>query len=102
LGIHHPATIGYFTKIASTYTHLTNFCDHLINQLLMIEIDDATVIDLVPHLKQEQLDTMSSSDEFVPLPSFEIYHTRLSHGQEPLQVSTEVPALNAHHKMLNF
>jgi len=90
LGIHHPATIGYFTKVAGTYTHLANYRNHLINQLLLVQIDDATVIKLAPHLKQAQLDAMSSGDEFVPLPSFEIYRTQLSHGREPLQVSTKV------------
>jgi len=57
---------------------------------LMVEIEDATVIELVPHLKQVQLDAMSSGDEFLSLPSFEIYRTQLSHGREPLQVLTKV------------
>jgi len=90
LGIHRPATIGYFTKIAGTYTHLANYRDHLINQLLLVEIEDATVLELAPHLKQAQLDAMSSGDDFDSLPPFEIYRTRLSHGREPSQVSTEV------------
>jgi len=57
---------------------------------MLIEIEAATVIDLAPHLKQAQLDAMSSGDEFVSLPSFEIYRTCLSHGREPSKVSTKV------------
>jgi len=90
LGNHCPTMIGYFTKIAGTYMHLANFHNYLTNQLMLIEIEAATVINLVPHLKQVQLDTMSSSDEFVSLPFFEIYRTRLSHSHKPSQVSTEV------------
>jgi len=36
LGIKRPVTIGYFTKIAPDLTHLANFCNHLINQLMQI------------------------------------------------------------------
>jgi len=91
LGIHRPVTIGYFTKIAGTYTHLANFRDHLVHQLMMVEIEPDLAVDLAPYLKQTQLDAMSSGDEFVPiLPEFEIYRTRLSHGREPSKVSTEV------------
>jgi len=56
---------------------------------MLIEIEAATIIN-APHLKQAQLDAMSSGNEFVSLPSFEIYRTRLSHGREPSQVSTKV------------
>jgi len=91
LGIERPVTVGYFTKIAASLTHMSNFRDYLANQLLMVELDAALAITLAPHLKQAQLDAMSSGDEFVPdLPEFEIYRTRISHGREPSQVSTEV------------
>jgi len=91
LGTDCPVTIGYFTKINSTLTHLANFCNYLANQLMMVEIDAATAIDLAPHLKQEQINTMSEGDKFVPiLPEFAIYQTRLSHGRELSQVSMEV------------
>jgi len=39
LGVERPVTIGYFTKLEPTLTHLTNFRDHLASQLSMIEID---------------------------------------------------------------
>jgi len=91
LGTDHPVTIGYFTKIDSTITHLANFRNYLVNQLMTVEIDAATAIDLAPHLKQAQIDAMSDGDEFVPiLPEFAIYRTRLSHGREPSKVTTEV------------
>jgi len=90
LGINCPATIGYFTKIAGTYMHLANYRDHLTNQLMEVEIEAETIVALAPHLKQAQLDAMSSGDDFVSLPFFEIYCTKLSHGREPSQVSTEV------------
>jgi len=76
LGIERPVTVGYFTKIAANLTHLSNFQDYLANQLMMVEIDTALAIDLASHLKQEQLASMSSGDEFIPaLPDFEIYRT---------------------------
>jgi len=91
LGINRPVTIGYFTKIAGTVTHLTNFREHLVNQLMLAEIEAALAVELAPYLKKEQLDAMSSGDEFIPAPpAFEIYRTRLSHGREPSKVSTEV------------
>jgi len=81
LGIDHPTTISYFTKIAPELTNLTNFRKDLINQLLLIEIDTTTAIKLAPHLKDAQLTAMSNGDEYVPiLPNFEVYRTRLSHG----------------------
>jgi len=66
LGIDHPITIGYFTKIASELTHLTNLCEDLINQLLLIDIDAATAVKLAPHLKEAQLNAMSNGDESSP------------------------------------
>ncbi len=91
LGIERPVTIGYFTKIVASMTHLANFRDHLANQLMLVDIDAELAVTLAPHLKQEQLDAMSSGDEYIPvLLDFEIYRTRLSHGRELIQVSTEV------------
>ncbi len=91
LGTDRLVTIGYFTKIYSTLTHLANFRDYLVNQLMLVEIDATTAIDLAPHLKQSQIDAMSEGDEFVPiLPEFAVYRTQLSHGHEPSKISTEV------------
>jgi len=91
LGIDRPVTTGYFTKIAPSLTHLANFRVHLENQLMLVDIDADTAVELAPHLKQARLDAMSSGDDFIPiLPEFEVYRTRLSHGREPSQVSTEV------------
>ena len=91
LGTERPVTIGYFTKIAADLTHLANFRDHLVNQLMLVEIDATTAIDLAPHLKNAQLEAMSNGDDFVPiLPEFEIYRTHLSHGRKPAQVKTDV------------
>jgi len=74
LGTDHPITIGYFTKIAAELTHLANFRDHLVNQLMLIDIDAATAIKLAPYLKTAQLDAMSNGNKFVTiLPEFEIY-----------------------------
>jgi len=53
LGIDRPVTVGYFTKIAAHLTHLTNFRDHLANQLLMVDIDGDTAVNLAPYLKPE-------------------------------------------------
>jgi len=91
LGTKRPITIGYFTKIAVDMTHLANFRDHLVNQLMLIDIYVDTAINLAPHLKTVQLDTMLNRDEFVMiLPEFEIYRMHLSHGRELAQVKTDV------------
>jgi len=91
LGTDRPVTVGYFTKIDPLLTHLANFREYLANQLLLIDIDVDTAIELAPYLKQVQLDAMSNGDEFVTiLPPFELYKTRLTHGREPSQISTEV------------
>jgi len=91
LGIERPTTVGYFTKIAPDITNLANFREHLVNQLLLIEITAETAIALAPHLKDAQLDAMSNGDDYVPiLPNFEIYRTRLTHGRAPSEVSTDV------------
>ncbi len=91
LGTERPITIGYFTKIAADLTHLANFRDHLVNQLMLVDIDATTAIELAPYLKTAQIDAMSNGDDFVPiLPAFEIYRTHLSHGREPAQVKTDV------------
>jgi len=91
LGTDRPVTIGYLTKIDPVITHLANLQEYLVNQLLLIDIDVDTALGLAPHLKQLQLDAMSNGDDFVTiLPPFELYKTRLTHGREPSQISTEV------------
>ncbi len=91
LGIDRPVTIGHFTKIDSTITHLANFRDYLANQLMLVEIDADEAVELAPHLKQAQLEAMTNGDAFIPiLPTFEIYRTHLSHGRAPSQVKTDV------------
>jgi len=76
LGTACPATISYLTKIATNITHLPNLQDHLVNQLMLIELDAATTLSLAPHLKQAQLKAMSNGDDYVPiLPDFELYCT---------------------------
>ncbi len=96
LGIDHPVTIGYFTKIVANLMHLANFHDHLANQLMLVDLDAELAVNHAPHLKQAQLDAMSSSNEYIPiLPTFEIYCTHLSHGCELMQVSTEVLGIKA-------
>jgi len=41
---------------------------------MLVEIEAALTVDPAPHLKKEQLNTMSSGDEFIPAPpAFEIY-----------------------------
>jgi len=91
LGTEHLVTIRYCTKLDPTLTHLANFHEHLINQLMMINIDIDTATALAPYLKQAQLDTMSNGDNYVPiLPNFEVYKTRLSYGHAPTQIMTEV------------
>jgi len=83
--------VGYFTKITSKITNLANFREHLVNQLLLINIAAKTAIELAPHLKDAQLDAMTNGDDYVPiLPNFEIYWTKLTHGREPSQILTEV------------
>jgi len=91
LGTDRPVTLGYLTKIAADITHLKNFRDHLANQLMLIDIDADTAVDLAPHLKEAQIEAMSNGDEYAAiLPEFEIYRTRLTHGREPSQVTTDV------------
>jgi len=91
LGIDRPVTIGHFTKIDSTITHLANFRDYLANQLMLVEIEADEAVELAPHLKQAQLEAMTNGDAFIPiLPDFEIYRTHLSHGRAPSQVKTDV------------
>ncbi len=86
-----PITVGYFTKIDPTITHLANLHEDLVNQLLLIDIEAEVAIELAPHLKKIQIDAMSNGDDFVPnLPPFALYKTRLTQGREPSQVSTEV------------
>ncbi len=91
LGTGRPVTIGYFTKIAPMLTHLSNFHHYLIDQLMLVELDADTAVNLALHLKQEHFDAMSNGDDYIPiLPEFVIYRTRISHGREPLHVTTDV------------
>jgi len=91
LGIDCPVTVGYFTKVTPELTHLANFHDHLVNQLMMIDIAANTAIELALHLKDAQLDAKTNGNDYVPiLPNFKIYWMRLSHSCTPSQVTTEV------------
>jgi len=96
LGTERPRTVGYFTNIAPDITHLQNFQDHLANQLMMIEVDAATAVELAPHLKDQQLEAMSNGDDYIPiLPPFQVYRTRLTHGSAPTQILTDVIGVKA-------
>ena len=91
LGIDRPVTIGHFTQIDPTITHLANFRNHLANQLMLVEIEASEAVELAPHLKKAQIEAMTNGDDFVPiLPDFELYRTHLSHGRAPSQVRTDV------------
>jgi len=91
LGIERLVTVGYFTTIDPTIMHLANFNNHLVNNLMLIDIDVDTAIELAPYLKTAQLDAMSNGDDFVTiLPPFELYKTRLTHGRHSSKTSTEV------------
>jgi len=58
---------------------------------MLIDIDINTAIELVPHLKDAQLDAMTNGDEYIPIiPNFKIYKMRISHGHAPSQVKSEV------------
>jgi len=39
LGVDQPVTIGYLTKIAPDLTHLANLRHHIVNQMMLINID---------------------------------------------------------------
>jgi len=93
LGPERLVTVGYFTKIEHTLTHLTKFCEYLVSQLTMIELDTKTAVTLAPHLKQAQLEAMSNGDDFVPiLPSFKVYRMRITCGcnSDKSKVTTNV------------
>jgi len=78
-------------KIAPALIHLSNFRAHLVNQLMLVDIEAETVVKLAPHLKTAQLEAMLNGNDFIPiLPEFEVYRMRLSHGRAPSQVSTDV------------
>jgi len=103
LGTDCLVTIGYFTKIAADLAHLMNFRDHLANQLLLIDIDTDTAVDLTPHLKEAQLEVMLNGDEYATiLPEFEIYRMRLTHGREPSQVMTDVLGVKVRREIPNY
>jgi len=91
LGTDRPVTVGYFTKLDPMLTHLPNFRESLVNQLMLVEIDVETAVTLAPFLKKDQLEAMSNGDEYVPiLPNFEVYKTKLSHGPASARTMTEV------------
>jgi len=91
LGTDRLVTTSHFTKIASTLTHLANFCKHHANKLMLINIDMDMAIKLAPHLKKAQLKAMTNGNNFVPiLLDFEVYQMHLSHGHKPTQVMTDV------------
>jgi len=91
LGTACPATISYLTKIATDITNLPNLYNHLVNQLMLIELNPATTISLAPHLKQAQLKAISNSDDYILiLPDFELYCMQISHGHDPSKITTDV------------
>jgi len=67
LGTDQPVMIGYFAEIAANLTHLANFCDHLINQLMLVDIEAEMAIALAPHLKKAQIEAMSNGDEYITI-----------------------------------
>jgi len=83
--------VGYFTKIDPTITHLANLNEHLVNQLMLIDIDVDTVLKLAPYLKMAQIKAMSNGNDFVMiLLPFELYKTWLTHGHDSSQTTTKV------------
>jgi len=83
-------------QIAPKITHLVNFHETLINQLMMIDININTATELAPYLKKAQLEAMSNGNDYVPiLPNFELYKMRLSYGRAPSQIMMEVVGIKS-------
>ena len=96
LGVDRPVTIGYLTKIAPDLTHLANLRNHIVNQMMLIDIATDTAIKLALHLKTAQLNAMTNGDVYIPiLLHFQLYHTCLTHGSAPTQILTEVLSVKA-------
>jgi len=88
LGTDCLTTIGYFTKIAPELTNLVNFCEHLINQLMLIEIAAETTVYLllISNTHSSKWWQMAMTTFWSSL----TYHTWLSHSREPLKVTMDV------------
>jgi len=103
LGTNRLVTIGYFTKVASTLTNLANFHEHLVNQLMLIDITANTDIKPAPHLKKAQLNAMMNGDDYIPiLPNFEIYRMQLSYGKHCLKLLLTSLGSKVCQKMPNY
>ncbi len=73
------------------FTHHANFCDNLVNQLMLVDLNADTVVTLALHLKQEQLDAMINGDDYITiLPEFALYCAHISHGHELSCITTKV------------
>jgi len=103
LGTKCLVTVSYFTKLDPQLTHLANFQEHLAIQLLLININVDTVIELALHLKTVQLEAMSNGDDYVPiLPPFKLYKMQLSHGHAHHKLQQKLLASKECQRMQNF
>jgi len=63
---------------------------------MLVEMEAKMAVELAPHLKEKQLEAMSNGDDYIPiLPPFQLYHTRITHGSAPTQISTDVIGVKA-------
>ncbi len=91
LGVSRTVSIGYLARLHPQYTNKTNL-KHLLHIAFDdVHIDPKLAVELDPSIKPNQTAAAANGDTFVtPLPPFELYKTKITHGRDKDKVSTDI------------
>jgi len=90
LGVNRTISIGYLACLHLQYTNKANLKELLKIAFEDVHIDPALAVELDPTLKPLQTTARANGDDFItPLPPFELYKTKITHGRDVSKVSTD-------------
>jgi len=91
LGVSRTISIGYLARLHPQYTNKTNLKNLLQIAFEDVHIDPKLAVELDPSVKPLQTTAAANGDTFVtPLPPFELYKTKITHGRDKDKVSTDI------------
>jgi len=88
LGVNQTILIGYLARLHPHYTNKANLKELLKIAFKDVHLNPTLAVELDPTLKPLQTAVRANSDDFItPLPPFELYKTKITHGRDARQKS---------------
>jgi len=91
LGVQKTSVVGYVMKIHPHYTNRATLKTLLQHALDDITIDPKIALELDPTLQEQHDTAKANGDTFnTPIPPFEVYKTKITHGINKEKIETDV------------